>query len=154
MPPLTLDALANPFADAVAAAAGKWLNGGGGETATSDDLAEFRTRQKMLFLDEMIMKGCPMRPEVLARMDALFRFASCGNVELEFRWIMLGLKSRDVLVVKCAEGFLGRHGRGLYVKPIYAALSDLNPAEAKRIYGANRPMYHSVIRNAFDAKLL
>jgi hypothetical protein len=46
------------------------------------------------------------------------------------------------------------HGRGLYVKPLFKALNDVDHAFAVDVYAKNRARFHSVIRNMFDSLLL
>lgn len=43
---------------------------------------------------------------------------------------------------------------GLFVKPLYKALYDLDQAEAKRIYKSHRSFYHYAIQHNFDGLLM
>lgn len=124
-----------------------------GQTAHSDDLKNFRSEQIMFFLDEIINGTQGLSHETLDRMEFAYHFSSSPNVEICFRWLQLCLKSNYTNAIPQVAVFLSKHGRGLYVKPLYKLLNAVDHDAAVTIYKANRPYYHSVIRNAFD-KLL
>jgi leukotriene-A4 hydrolase len=106
-----------------------------------------------LFLDTLLAEK-PLAHELLARLDAAYSLSAGRNVELGFRFFRLALRAADKSVFPALATFLSKHGRGLYVKPLYSDLMALDLAFAKKTFQSNRPFYHSVIRNAFDDKLL
>jgi leukotriene-A4 hydrolase len=122
----------------------------GGKSATPDDLKQFRSKQTMFFLDELINNATPLPGDVLDRLDAHYKLSEAGNVEIAFRWLMLCLKSRHLKVMDQVGLFASRHGRGLYIRPLYKTLHEVDHASAVKFYHANRGYYHSVIRNMFD----
>eukprot|EP00741_Cyanophora_paradoxa_P010698 tig00020538_g10340.t1 len=107
----------------------------------------------MFFLDELLATAMPLPAWTLDEMEKTYRFSSTRNVEIGFRWLMICLKSRHLAVMPQVELFLAQHGRGLYVKPLYKTLAEVDEGTARRVYRANRPFYHSVIRNVFDGTL-
>lgn len=129
----------------------EWLNNHG-QNATKDDLEDFKARQVMFFLDEIITKSGLLH-EVLERMNSLYNFSQSLNVEIQFRWWQLCLKGNYLQIIPQVGKFLSRHGRGLYVKPLYKLLHEVDHPSAVTIYRNNRPYYHSVIRSAFDKDL-
>ena len=97
--------------------------------------------------------------------------AATTTADLVYRWILMNLKSKVAGVIPLADHFLSLYGRGtlfiwnitksfnifvsgLFVKPIYKALYDLDQAEAKRIYKSHRSFYHYAIQHNFDSLLM
>jgi leukotriene-A4 hydrolase len=125
-----------------------------GQGASAGDLKDFKSKQVMFFLDELINHSTHGLPhETLSHMASLYQFSESPNVEIKFRWLQLCLKSRYTEVLPQVGDFLSKHGRGLYVKPLYKLLDDVDHHKAVEIYHANRSYYHSVIRNMFDQNL-
>lgn len=130
-----------------------WLDNDG-KTATCDGLKGFRSEQVMFFLDEIITGTVDgLHHDALDRMKSLYKLSESPNVEINFRWLQLCLKSKYLDVIPQAADFLSKHGRGLYVKPLYKALNGVDHKVAVEIYNKNRPYYHSVIRSVFDKDL-
>lgn len=123
-----------------------------GSMATTNDLKDFRPKQIMFFLDGIILGG-GLPHDALERMESLYELSQSKNVEIQFRWLQLCLKSKYLRVIPDVADFLSKHGRGLYVKPLYKMLHSVDHPAAVKIYHANRPYYHSVIRTAFDKDL-
>ncbi len=90
----------------------------------------------------------------MEKLNATYKLSTASNVEVAFRWLMLALKSKYTAVYQAAGDFLSKYGRGLYVKPLYNTLIQVDLEVAKKIYNQNRGYYHSVIRNMFDKTLL
>eukprot|EP01120_Amphizonella_sp_Union-15-10_P007859 TRINITY_DN270_c0_g1_i1.p1 TRINITY_DN270_c0_g1~~TRINITY_DN270_c0_g1_i1.p1 ORF type:complete len:617 (-),score=117.27 TRINITY_DN270_c0_g1_i1:104-1954(-) len=124
-----------------------------GSTVSPDDLNSFQAKQKMYFLDNLTA-GAPLKPETLQKLDSNYSLSSSKNVEILFRWIMLSLKSQDKSIFPLVSNFLSKHGRGLYVRPMYKLLNEVDHTFASNLYKENRSFYHSVIRNIFDPILL
>jgi len=116
-----------------------------GEGCTISDLDRYQSKEKMFFLDSLITKATPMKPQVLLRMDTLYKFSFAFNVEVVFRWLMLCVKSHHQIVFPQVSIFLARHGRGLYVKPLYKALVEEDKNFAQKVYQENKNFYHSII---------
>lgn len=94
-----------------------------------------------------------MRHEVLCQLGALYQLSASTNVEIQFRWIILSLRSKDASIIPVAAAFLSKHGRGLYVLPMYKALNDLDHSRAVQIYRANRSFYHNILTTRLDVSL-
>lgn len=127
------------------ALAEKWYKDNG-VGATSDDLKDFRSKQVMFFLDEIINHDV-LEHQTLEHMQYLYGLGDSPNVEIRFRWLQLCLKSKYVKAIPQVADFLSKHGRGLYVKPLYKLLNDVDHDAAVKTYRENCPYYHSVIRN-------
>jgi leukotriene-A4 hydrolase len=134
------------------ALAKKWREEGG-NGATADDLKKFQAKQTMYFLDTLLATAMPMQHDLLHKLDNLYGLSASNNVEILFRWVMLCLKSNDKSIFPVVANFLSKHGRGLYVRPMYRALNEVDHHQAVRVYKDNRSFYHSVIRNMFDPVL-
>jgi len=130
----------------------KWRDDGG-RGCEATDLQSLKSRQIMYFLDVLLTTAMPMKHDALEKMESLYKLSSSRNVEMAFRWLMLCVKSRYTKIFPDVAHFLSKHGRGLYVKPLYKALHEVDQAVASKIFKDNRHFYHSVIRNAFDGLL-
>lgn len=130
----------------------RWMtdNGSG---ACDTDLTGFRSKQIMYFLD-LLIQSDKINHEALALMNDKYKFSQSGNAEICFRWIQLCLKNGYREVIPQADGFLSRHGRGLYVKTLYKMLADIDHYTASQIYLKNSGYYHSVICNYLNPLLL
>jgi len=132
--------------------AAKWINESG-KDAKHDDLADFSSKQKMYFLDELLKVQKQLEEDVFHKLVHTYSLNTVTNVEVAFRILMLGLKLKSKKCLSDVAHFLSKHGRGLYVKPMYHSLSQVDPEFAKQTYHKNKPYYHSVIRN-YCSKLL
>jgi len=134
-----------------------------GEGASEKDLS-WDAAQTMAFLDNLINTALPLESEVLSKIEGLYHLSDSNNPEIVYRWFIIWLSSNALSdhVRERLEQFLSRNGRGIYLRPIYSkliALSESHPQvitseKVKQIYTSNRPFYHAVIRNSFDATLL
>jgi len=131
------------------ALARSWIDNHG-VNAQSTDLDDFRSKQKMFFLDEIINSVEGLDHETLDRMNQIYNLSDSSNVEIKFRWLQLCLKNGYNSIIPHAADFLSKHGRGLYVKPLYKLLNKTDHEIATQIYNQNRSFYHSVIRSIFD----
>jgi len=98
--------------------------------------------------------GLPMAHETLDKLDHLYGITKGGNVEILCRFLLISLKSGNKKVFDHTSTFLSKHGRGLYVRPLYRCLNDVDHTFACQVYKKNRSTYHSVIRNMYDGLLL
>jgi len=137
--------------------ANMWLDGG--QHATADDLHSFSSKQKMYFLDVLLTHKRHPNPfagggdakaaanPLLTKLDHLYGLSKSANVEISFRFLMLCVTNGHRGALPVAADFLSRHGRGLYVKPLYKALADLDKEYARNIYAKNKSFYHSIIQH-------
>jgi leukotriene-A4 hydrolase len=104
-------------------------------------------------MNSNLLVAVPMKHQVLRKLGDLYQLSASTNVEIQFRWIVLSLKSKDASIIPVAADFLSKHGRGLYVLPMYRALNDLDHARAVQIYHANRSFYHNILTTRLDVSL-
>jgi len=124
----------------------KWVEKGG-ESCTNADISKFLAKQTMYFLDSIITSERKLSKDHLEKLDTLYGLSQSNNVEINFRFLMLSLKNDHRGALPVAEKFLSRHGRGLYVKPLYRELKRVDHGFAKQVFQTNKTFYHSVIQN-------
>lgn len=125
-----------------------WLARPLGEERCPTDLNEMKAQQIMLFLDYLTQAsdtGKFLSEEVLAEMEDLYSLSTTQNVEIAFRWCLLGCKCRWDACLPTVEAFLAVQGRGVYVTAIYRAFHAFNPTRAVQVFERNRAFYMEVI---------
>ena len=91
---------------------------------------------------------------LLADLDRTFGFSGQRNIEVATAWLELAIGSGYVWtagdVDGAVAGFLGRHGRSLYLRRVYAKLAatDRGLARAREIFAAVEAGYHPAARAA------
>lgn len=140
--------LVNSLGQACRTLADKWIKESGAGT-TPDDLKAFKSKQIMYFLD-LIFAATPLSHELLEKLNATYGLMASGNVEIAYRFFMTCLRSNHRAVFDGVADFLSKHGRGLYVRPLYRALAELDRSYALQVFKKNRSTYHGIIRSAFD----
>lgn len=140
--------LKNSFGQQCQELADKWLKNNG-EGTTPEDLKQMRSKQVMYFLD-LIFAATPLSTELLDKLNTTYGLMASGNVEIAYRFFMTCLRSGQKNVFDGVAHFLSQHGRGLYVRPLYRALAELDREYAYTVFKNNRSRYHGIIRNAFD----
>jgi len=157
MPPFDpTAALTTSLSEDASNLAKKWIQFNSGETHafSKDDIKEFKPSQLMYLLDEiMTSPAMPLKAEVVAQLDKTYQFSSSVNVEIAYRVQLLALHCKMLEIIPIVDEFLGKVGRGRYVKVLYNALNELDHAKAVEIYHRRKIRYHSVIRNYFDGTL-
>lgn len=145
------------LADACYALAAKW------ETLTTDtgpsssltvafqphasDIADFAGNQLVVLL-ELIQAFASRLPASATRaMDAAYALSSRGNVEVSFRFLLVGMLARDAGVYAAAAALLGRVGRMKMVRPLYRGLVRCDRALALETFERNRAFYHPICRD-------
>merc|ERR1719210_2308015 len=63
------------------------------------------------------------------KMNEMYSLSTCSNVEIQFKWIRLGIKSKWLPIVEEALQLVNKQGRMKFVRPIYR---DLYSWEEKR----------------------
>ncbi|CAE7938265.1 lkhA [Symbiodinium necroappetens] len=97
-------------------AANRWLV----ETPQDLQIMSLKAQQVMLILDHLInalADGQSLSHEKLAAMDGQYNLSGTRNVEIGFRWCLLGCRCKWPGCLPATESFLASHGRGVYVKP-------------------------------------
>ncbi|CAJ1402841.1 unnamed protein product [Effrenium voratum] len=132
--------------------ADSWLQSGSADVETG----HMKAQQWMLFLDHLInavVGGKQISEPALAEMDGKYKFSATANVEVSFRWCLLGCRCRWRGCLDLTAKFLASHGRGVYVKPLYLALKDFDEERARSIFQQNRSFYMSVVTRQVAAFL-
>ncbi len=91
--------------------------------------------------------------ERLAELDEVFALSESENTEVLFAWLRVAARCRHAPALPVIARFLGKNGRGKYLRPLYTELlaSDEGAALARRVYAEARPRYHAVVQTALDA---
>lgn len=125
-----------------------WLAGGKDEVSVPDPFTGFKAQQVMVFLDNLINatnEGRAPTHTALASMDSRYCLSSTRNVEVAYRWCLLGCKAEWPGCVPRVKEFLASHGRGAYVKPLYMAFHAFKAEIAKATFEQHRDFYMAVI---------
>ncbi len=112
-----------------------------------ENTAKWTAAEWQLFLDWTPRDS---KHDYLRSLDAKFSLSNSKNSEILCGWLTLALQSGLTEVLPAAEAFLARVGRMKYLKPLYGALPR---AEAKRIFGAQRPRYHPIAQQVIASLL-
>ena len=133
-------------------AAVRWLL----ETPQDLQIMSLKAQQVILILDHLInalATGQGPSHEKLAAMDGQYNLSGTKNVEIGFRWCLLGCRSKWPGCLPATETFLASHGRGVYVKPLYTALKAFDAARAKSVFDKNCHFYMTVISRQVSSML-
>jgi len=125
-----------------------WLAVGKDEVSVPDIFTGFKAQQVMVFLDNLINatnEGRAPSHTALASMDSRYGLSSTRNVEVLYRWCLLGCKAGWPACVPRVTEFLASHGRGAYVKPLYMAFHTFKAEIAKATFEQHREFYMPVI---------
>ncbi|RHW23399.1 M1 family peptidase [Nocardioides immobilis] len=96
----------------------------------------------------------------LAELDRTFGLTRLGNIEVVAAWLEIAIDSGYVWsapeVDDALAGFLGRYGRALFLRRLFARLAATPQGleRAREIYAGVRPGYHPVSRAAIDRILV
>lgn len=88
---------------------------------TAADIQNFSVHQKIHLLQNL-MDGAALPIDKLRKIGDEYNLKSSGNTELQFRFIRLTVKSKDMDSLKDTFEFLNGQGRMKYVRPIYRDL--------------------------------
>ena len=93
-----------------------------------------------------------LSPEQLADLDRTFGLTKRGNSEILFAWLRIAIRHHYQSAMPALERFLTTQGRRKFLRPLYEDLmaTDWGKPEARRIYAAARPMYHTVSTSTLD----
>ena len=85
------------------------------------ELAGFSANQQVELL-ATLLAGDPVAGAKLDRMEALYKFGECPNVEIKFRWLRLGIRARWERAVGPALELATSQGRMKFVRPLFRDL--------------------------------
>ena len=88
-------------------------------------------------------------------LDAIFKFTSSGNAEIQAAWYTLAVRNEYEPAYPNIEKFLIEVGRRKFLVPLYKEMIKTPEGKvwAKKIYLKARPNYHSVAYNSIDELL-
>ena len=99
------------------------------------------------------MANAPRKRTAERKPDALdeaFAFTRSGNSEILCQWLELSIRCGYAPANEPLEEFLRTVGRRKFLKPLYTALAEVDPARARDLYARNRARYHSVATSTLD----
>ena len=119
----------------------------GGKHARELATDGWSTQQWLRFL-----RGLPgtLSAAQMAALDEAFGFTRSGNSEIVCQWLELSIRHGYAAADQRLEEFLRDVGRRKFLRPLYKALVQADPARAQRIYASNRARYHAVSAAAID----
>ena len=124
-----------------------------GAPAASVDTARWSTQEWIRFLNGLPRQLPAAR---LAELDATLHLSVSPNPYIRSAWAVLAIGNRYDPAVPGIEAFLPSVGRGLLIRPVYAALKaqgDWGMPIARRVYPRARSGYHPVIVAGLDRVL-
>mmetsp|Transcript_36341 Transcript_36341/g.58248 ORF Transcript_36341/g.58248 Transcript_36341/m.58248 type:complete len:598 (+) Transcript_36341:508-2301(+) len=132
--------------DEVSNAVSQWLETG----SFSGNDANWNTDQKIVFLDLLLITGkerggTPIH--ILDAINAKYEFSSTRNLEILFRWCLLGLNAKDERIFPLVVRLVADQGRMRFVRPLYRQLHSCN-AVGKHLaiitFQKLRSQYHAI----------
>ena len=107
------------------------------------------TQEWQYFLQEMPQS---LPADRIAVLDKAFGFSERLNSEVLFEWLRIAIRHHYQPAMPALERFLLSQGRRKFVRPLFEDLmkTEWGKVEAKRIYAAARPGYHTVTTQTLD----
>ena len=120
-----------------------------GASASSLRTKDWSTQEWQYFLADL---PPTLSADRLALLDAAFGLSERRNSEVLFEWLRIAIRHHYEPAMPALERFLLSQGRRKFVRPLFEDLmkTDWGKADAKRIYAAARPSYHSVTVTTLD----
>jgi len=100
----------------------KWQKSSDCDEFGADDLNELSTKQRFEFLGELLHAKPGLSADKVRRMNEVYGWSGYKNVEIQWRWLQLAVKSRLEEFVDQAVQFAVYQGREKYVRPMYRLL--------------------------------
>lgn len=94
-------------------------------------------------------------PDFCSKLDAKFRLNESRNAEIQFQWILMGLKAGYQPAEQACSAFLLQTGRRKFVLPLFRELLKTEKGKilASNTFEKAAPGYHSVTRSSIEAIL-
>ncbi|CAD7930390.1 unnamed protein product [Amoebophrya sp. A25] len=154
----------NKFLSAIAVCHGKIRSR---DSSNTTSIQDWKAQQIMVLLDRVIEDGSITKNADLIRFMSQhnlgYDFETSSNVEILFRWILLRIRAASAPTVEVGEDsallslldtFLGTHGRGSYVKPIYLTLKNTGRVDvARQLFEKHCGFYQDTIANVIRKAL-
>ena len=122
---------------------------GGATAASIRSSSGWSTQEWQHFISALPEK---LTPAQLTDLDRTFGFSDRRNSEVLFAWLRVAIRNHFTPALPALERFLTTQGRRKFLRPLYEDLmkTDWGKAEARRIYGRARPLYHPLSANTLD----
>jgi len=118
----------------------------GGEGCTADQIKNWPPIQVQVFLDRVRSAEKPLSGEVAEKLNQCYKLSQSRNVEIQFRFFMIAIKSELKAYLPDILKFVTSHGRMKYVRPIYRSLtsSQMGKEHATSTFVQSRGFYHNI----------
>jgi hypothetical protein len=103
-----------------------------------------------LYLDSL---AAPLPVEQLAELDQRFALTGSRNYDVLEKWLSLGIRSGYEPALARVEQVVASIGRMKYLRPLYTALAERDPALAQRLFEQNARRYHPIARQVVASVL-
>lgn len=117
------------------------------------DISHWFAQQSYVFLERVMGLEKPLRSEDVEKMGAAYGYAGSANVELSFRFFIVGLKARSKSVYEPTAELLGQVGRMKFVRPLFRELEKCDRDLAVKTFEKNRDFYHPICRGLVEKDL-
>jgi len=117
------------------------------------DIGHWFAQQSYVFLERVMDFETALRPADVRKMGEAYGYASGQNVELSFRFFVIGLKARAESVYRPTAELLGRVGRMKFVRPLFRELAKCDRQLAVETFEKNKDFYHPICRQMVEKDL-
>jgi leukotriene-A4 hydrolase len=93
------------------------------------------------------------RPAPEATCRGLDHLTASTNYDVLVPWLTVALKSSYMAVLPRVAEVVASVGRMKYLRPLYTALAQRSPGEAKALFAKNRDRYHPIARQMVEGVL-
>jgi len=117
------------------------------------DVAHWFAQQSYVFLERVMGFAAPLRADDVRKMGEVYGYAASRNVELLFRFFVIGLKARAESVYRPTAELLGRVGRMKFVRPLFRELAKCDRELAVETFEKNKDFYHPICKQLVEKDL-
>jgi leukotriene-A4 hydrolase len=117
------------------------------------DISHWFAQQSYVFLERIMNFDNPLRPEDVEKMGEAYGYASSANLELSFRYFVVGLKARCKSLYQPTADLLGKCGRMKFVRPLFRELEKCDRKLAVNVFEQNKEFYHPICRQMVEKDL-
>lgn len=117
------------------------------------DISNWFAQQSYVFLESLMSLDKPLRPEDVEKMGEAYGYVSSANVELLFRYFVVGLKARCKSLYQPTADLLGKVGRMKFTRPLYRELEKCDRELAVKVFEQNKEFYHPICRQMVEKDL-
>jgi leukotriene-A4 hydrolase len=122
-----------------------------GRQAPEDKLARaWSATEWQIYLDGL-MPEVPI--QLLEEIDRRFSLTQNSNYDVLEKWLTLAIRSGYQAAFARVDEVLGSMGRMKYLRPLYRALNERDPAHAKALFQRSAAQYHPIARQVIEGLL-